>query len=213
MRISKYAPFIISSMLIYVFFYILININFPEKIYYEKKYIIESRIDDAYRYLDKTKELNLNLYNSNLETFLINTLKYCYDDDDDKKICAFADTIENIQNEYLTISFKKFEKFNTKDDQKQKDILNQISKDNLNYLISQIEFLKALEKSSNITGSINIEEFLLNLKNLPVMEIINTKIMIKKPPILLLSILSFFISCIFGFGISSGLKSFLRKDF
>ena len=50
----------------------------------------------------------MNLYNSNLETFLINTLKYCYDDDD-KKICAFADTIENIQNEYLTISFKKFE--------------------------------------------------------------------------------------------------------
>ena len=57
MRISKYAPFIISSMLIYVFFYILININFPEK-FIMKKYIIESRIDDAYRYLDKTKELN-----------------------------------------------------------------------------------------------------------------------------------------------------------
>ena len=73
--------------------------------------------------------------------------------------------------------------------------MNQISKDNLNYLISQIEFLKHL-KSSNITGSINIEEFLLNLKNLPVMEIINTKIMIKKPPILLLSIL-FFLSHVF----------------
>ena len=151
MKIIKYAPFISSSILIY--FISLININFPEKIYFEKKYIIESRIDDAYRYLDKTKKLNLNLYNSNLEKFLINTLKYCYDDND-RKICAVADILENIENEYLTISFKKFEKFDSKDDNEQNEILKKISKDNLNYLISQIEFLKVLEQSSKISGSI-----------------------------------------------------------
>ena len=87
-----------------------------------------------------------------------------------------ADTIEN---EYLTISFKKFEKFDSKDDNEQNEILKKISKDNLNYLISQIEFLKVLEKSSKISGSIDIEEFLLNLNSLPVMEIINTKLEIK----------------------------------
>ena len=207
MKIIKYVPFISSSILIFILFQLLININFPEKIYFEKKYIIESRIDDAYRYLDKTKKLNLNLYNSNLEKFLINTLKYCYFNN--IKICAVADTIEN---EYLTISFKKFEKFDSKDDDEQNEILKKISKDNLNYLISQIEFLKVLEQSSKISGSIDIEEFLLNLNSLPVMEIINTKLEIKQPPILLLSILSFFISCIFGFGISSGIRSFLNKN-
>ena len=207
MKIIKYVPFISSSILTFILFQVLININFPEKIYFEKKYIIESRIDDAYRYLDKTKKLNLNLYNSNLEKFLINTLKYCYFNN--RKICAVADTIEN---EYLTISFKKFEKFDSKDDNEQNEILKKISKDNLNYLISQIEFLKVLEQSSKISGSIDIEEFLLNLNSLPVMEIINTKLEIKQPPILLLSILSFFISCIFGFGISSGIRSFLNKN-
>ena len=49
---------------------------------------------------------------------------------------------DTIENEYLTISFKKFEKFD-KDDNEQNEILKKISKDNLNYLISQIEFLKS----------------------------------------------------------------------
>ena len=38
MKIIKYVPFISSSILIFILFQVLININFPEKIYFEKIY-------------------------------------------------------------------------------------------------------------------------------------------------------------------------------